>query len=91
MKIDNYRLMKVTYKVSNNNDFSVYAKGMKSISNDDFQVHVNALDIEPTYPFSGKETFELDAYIYVNDQLTSEDEIKDKLNELGMILDIVKA
>lgn len=91
LTIDNYRLMKFDYKFTNNNDYAINVQGLQSFKNEEFYILPECVDIEPTYPFAPGETFNLDVYIYVGNQLTDEDEIIDKLFDLDIEFDIIVA
>jgi len=81
---ENYRLVKVTYKFTNNNDFSVTYKNVRTLKNDDFYIPPENLDIEPTYPIASGQSLDIDAYIYVNKDLTDKSELEKKLNALNV-------
>ncbi|MCH5314891.1 MAG: hypothetical protein J1E81_03175 [Eubacterium sp.] len=88
--IDNYRLLKVTYELSNNNDFPINITGTQSISNDDIYLPSDSVDFEPTYPISANSSVEVDIYIYVNNDLDNENEILNKLNDLNIVFSAFK-
>lgn len=81
---DHYRLVKVTYKFTNNNDFSVTYRNVKMLKNDDFYIPPENLDIQPTYPIASGQSLDIDVYIYVNKDLTNESELENKLNALNV-------
>ncbi len=88
--VDNYRLMKFDCEFTNNNDYAINVQGVKRILNDKFYFLSECVDIEPTYPFGAKETFNLDVYIYVDKELTDEQNIIDELNNADIIFDIIR-
>lgn len=88
--VDNYRLMKFDCEFANNNDYAINVQGVKRILNDKFYFLSECVDIEPTYPFGAKETFNLDVYIYVDKELTDEQNIIDELNNADIIFDIIR-
>lgn len=89
--IDNYRLFKVTYEISNNNDFAINIMKTQSIQNDDIYLPSDSIDLEPTYPISANSSLAVDIYIYVNNDLVNENDILNKLNELNIVFSAFKS
>lgn len=81
---ENYRLLKVTYKISNKNDFSILVYNNQEIKNEDFYLVENCIDLEPTYAISPNSTLDVDVYVYINNDLTNENDILNKLNDLNI-------
>lgn len=81
---EDYRLLKVTYKISNKNDFSIRVFNNQVIKNKDFYLVENCIDLEPTYAISPNSSLDVDVYVYINKDLTNENDILNKLNELDI-------
>lgn len=81
---ENYRLLKVTYKISNKNDFSIKVLNNQVIKNKDFYLVENCIDLEPTYAISPNSSLDVDVYVYINKDLTNENDILNKLYELNI-------
>lgn len=90
LKKDNYRLMKVTCKISNENNFDISVQNVKSVENEYFYLMSNCIDLEPTFSISAHSSMDVDFYIYVNNNLKSDDEIMAKLNDLNIVLEAYK-
>ena len=70
---DGYRLMKAKCEITNKNNFA---------KNSEFQLTENAADYEPTFSIEANSSYDFDIYIYVSNELTDENEILQKLNNL---------
>lgn len=79
---DGYRLMKAKCEITNKNNFAISFDKVNAIKNSEFQLTENAADYEPTFSIEANSSYDFDIYIYVNNELTDENEILQKLNNL---------
>lgn len=83
---DHYRLVKMNCEVTNHNAFPISFEDMRVIDTDEFYLSADAADYEPTFMIAANSSMCIDIYIYVSNDLTDEDEILAKLNELDIVL-----
>lgn len=79
---DGYRLMKAKCEITNKNNFAISFDKVNAIKNSEFQLSENAADYEPTFSIEANSSYDFDIYIYVSNELTDENEILQKLNNL---------
>lgn len=79
---DGYRLMKAKCEITNKNNFAISFDKVNAIKNSEFQLTEIAADYEPTFSIEANSSYDFDIYIYVNNELTDENEILQKLNNL---------
>lgn len=83
---DNYRLVKLNCEIKNNSPFAISFSKLQPINNDDFYLSDDAADYEPTFCIRENKSMLVDIYIYVNNELTDENELRDKLDKLKIKL-----
>ena len=88
---DGYRLMKAKCEITNKNNFAISFDKVNAIKNSEFQLTENAADYEPTFSIEANSSYDFDIYIYVSNELTDENEILQKLNNLIISFSTYKA
>lgn len=88
---DSYRLMKAKCEITNKNNFAISFDKVNAIKNSEFQFTENAADYEPTFSIEANSSYDFDIYIYVSNELTDENEILQKLNNLIISFSTYKA
>lgn len=88
---DGYRLMKAKCKITNKNNFAISFEKVNAIKNNEFYLTDNSADYEPTFSIEANSSYDFDIYIYVSNELTDENEILQKLNNLIISFSTYKA
>lgn len=88
---DGYRLMKAKCELTNKNNFAISFDKVNATKNSEFQLTENAVDYEPTFSIEANSSYDFDIYIYVSNELTDENEILQKLNNLIISFSTYKA
>ena len=87
---ENYKLVKVKYKFTNNNDFSVCIFNEKVVKNDDFYLIESCIDLEPTYDISSNSSLDIDVYVYVNKGISKTENMIEILKNIYKTFTVVR-